>query len=120
MSNRLVWVDIPVLDLDRAIKFYSAVLGEPVKKQEIPGMAIGIFPHADSAAGGCLFKKEGERPSEHGPLLYLSAQGRLDQAISAVEKHGGKILQAKHEIGPHGYRAVIKDSEGNRLALHSM
>ena len=26
MSHSFVWVDIPVRDLDRAIKFYSAVL----------------------------------------------------------------------------------------------
>jgi predicted enzyme related to lactoylglutathione lyase len=119
MANSVVWVDIPVLDLDRAIKFYSSVIGAAVTRQEFPGMAMGILPH-DDGVGGCLFTKEGERPSERGPLVYLNVQGRLDQAIAAVQQLGGKILEPKHGIPPHGYRAIIKDSEGNRLALHSM
>jgi uncharacterized protein len=36
MANQIVWCDIPVLDLDRAVKFYSAMLGQEVKKQEFP------------------------------------------------------------------------------------
>jgi predicted enzyme related to lactoylglutathione lyase len=119
MNNSVVWVDIPVLDLDRAITFYSEMLGAPVTKQEFPGMAIAILPHADGA-GGCLFVKDGERPSERGPLVYLSVQGRLDQALTVVAQRGGKILRAREAIPPHGYRAIITDSEGNRLALHSM
>ena len=47
MANQVVWVDIPVLDLDRAIHFYSAVLGSPVTKQEYPGMAIGLLPGSE-------------------------------------------------------------------------
>jgi predicted enzyme related to lactoylglutathione lyase len=120
MPNQVVWFDIPVLNLDRAIRFYGAVLGAEVSKQEFQGMALGVLPHADKGVGGCLFTHEGERPSDHGPLLYLNAQGRLDQAVAAVEPHGGKVLQPKHPIGPHGFRAVVLDSEGNRLALHSM
>jgi len=30
-----------------------------------------------------------------------------------------KILKRKHQIGPYGFRVVILDSEGNRIALHS-
>jgi predicted enzyme related to lactoylglutathione lyase len=119
MANQIVWVDIPVKDLDRAIRFYSTVLGAPVKKEQFPEMEIGIFPHDEGEVGGCLFKREGEEPSTQGPLLYLNANGRLDEAIAAVEANGGKVTQAKHPIGPYGFRAIIQDSEGNRVALHS-
>jgi hypothetical protein len=119
MANQIVWVDIPVTDLDRAIRFYSAVLGAPVKKEQFPEMTIGILPHQEGEVGGCLFKREGEEPAQQGPMLYLNANGRLDEAINAVTSNGGKILQPKHQIGPYGYRAVILDSEGNRMALHS-
>ena len=114
-----VWVDIPVNDLDRAIGFYSAVLGTPVKKQEYPGMTIGLLPGTDADVTGCLHRSASDRPSDHGPLLYLNCKGRLDEAIAAVEPGGGKILQAKHAIGPYGFRAMVLDSEGNRIALHS-
>ena len=120
MANQIVWVDIPVLDLDRAIRFYSAVLDTPIRKQEMPGMTIGLLPHEEREVGGCLFVSDEFKPSHQGPLLYLNAEGRLDPAIAAVDPNGGKVLKPKHPIGPYGYRAVVLDSEGNRIALHSM
>jgi predicted enzyme related to lactoylglutathione lyase len=120
MADQVVWVDIPVLDLDRAIRFYSAVLGDAVRKQEYPGMTIGLLPGSDPDVTGCLFKSDEEKPCDRGLLVYLNAEGRLDEAIDAVEPLGGKVLKAKHPIGPYGFRAIILDSEGNRIALHSM
>ncbi len=119
MANQIVWVDIPVLDLDRAVRFYSAVLGAEVQKQEHPGRTVAVLPGADSGVSGCLFTMDGEKPSDCGMLVYLNAQGRLDEAIAAVESSGGKVLKPKHQIGPYGFRAVVLDSEGNRVALHS-
>ena len=52
-------------------------------------------------------------------MIYLNANGRLDEALAAVATHGGKVIQSKHAIGPFGFRAIIIDSEGNRVALHS-
>jgi predicted enzyme related to lactoylglutathione lyase len=119
MANQIVWCDIPVLDLDRAVKFYSAVLGQAVKMQEFPGMTVGILPHNDGEVGGCLFTGAEETPSDKGTMIYLNANGRLDDALAAVPANGGKIVQPKHAIGPFGSRAIILDSEGNRVALHS-
>jgi hypothetical protein len=117
--NQIVWCDIPVKNLDRSIKFYSAVLGSAVKKESMPGMTFGLLPHAHDSVSGCLVETTEVQPSENGPLIYLNCSGRLDEAIAAVEANGGKILKAKHQIGPYGSRAVILDSEGNRIALHS-
>jgi predicted enzyme related to lactoylglutathione lyase len=118
VANQIVWVDIPVRDLDRAIKFYSAVLGAQVHKEEIPGAPIGVLPHSEGDVGGCLVPHPDSTPAG-GPLLYLNANGRLDQAIAASANNGGRVLEPKHQIGPHGYRAIVLDSEGNRIALHS-
>jgi predicted enzyme related to lactoylglutathione lyase len=123
MANQVVWFDMPVKDLDRAIRFYSAVLGAPVKKEQMPGMTLGVLPHENNEAGGCLtpgHEGDANKPSQQGPLLYLNCQGRLDEAIAAVEPNSGKVLQPKHPIGPYGSRAIVLDSEGNRIALHSM
>ena len=119
MAHQVVWVDIPVIDLDRAIRFYSAVLAAPVIRQEFPGASIGMLPHAGESVSGCLFTSDTVRPSEHGPLFYLICQDRLDEAVVAAEAYGGKVLHPKHSIGPYGWRAVVLDSEGNRIALHS-
>jgi predicted enzyme related to lactoylglutathione lyase len=117
-NNRIVWCDIPAKDLGRSIKFYGAVLNETIEKQSFPGMEFATFSH-ENGVGGSLFAGGEVQPSADGPLIYLNCQGRLDEAAATVEPNGGKILQPKHQIGPYGYRVVILDSEGNRIALHS-
>ena len=119
MASPIVWCDIPVIDLDRAIRFYSLVLGKTIARHDYPGMAIGILPHAGSEVGACLFLSETAQPGGHGPLIYLNTNGRLDEVLAQVEALGGQILQEKHPLGPHAHRAIIRDSEGNRVALHS-
>ena len=119
MANQIVWCDIPVKELDRAIKFYSAVLGQAVSKQAFGDMTFGLLPDADHSVSGCLVFSADHQPSASGPMIYLNCDQRLDAAIATVEKNGGKVLKPKHSIGPHGFRAVILDSEGNRVAMHS-
>jgi uncharacterized protein len=119
MSNQIVWCDIPAKDLDRAIRFYSAVLGQLIEKEDFSGFSIGVFPHAGEAVSACLCVGENHPTGVAGPLIYLNCAGRLDDAVAAVAANGGKVLQPQHQIGPFGYRAVILDSEGNRVALHS-
>ena len=118
-NNQIVWCDIPVTDLDRAVKFYSAVLGQTVSKESMQGMNFGLLPHPHDGVGGCLVVMEDVKPSQNGPQIYLNCDGRLDAAIVTVEPNGGKILKPRHPIGPYGFRAIILDSEGNRIALHS-
>ena len=120
MDRSVVWVDIPTLDIDRAIRFYSAVMGATVTKQDAGGMFLGVLPHEGDHVGGCLFQKAEAPPGDKGPLIYLCCEGRLDAAEGAVVPNGGKVLQTKHPIGPYGFRSVVLDSEGNRIALHSM
>jgi predicted enzyme related to lactoylglutathione lyase len=52
-------------------------------------------------------------------MIYLNASGRLDEAVAAVPMNGGSVIKSKHAIGPFGFRAIVIDSEGNRVALHS-
>ena len=117
--NQVVWIDIPVVDLDRAVKWYSAVLGCEVQPVDIgDGCRIGVLP-SDKGVGGCLVVEKGMQPSQSGPLVYLNCNGRLDEAIAQVEPSGGRVLKPKRSIAPHGWSATVLDSEGNRFALHS-
>jgi len=123
-TDTLCWTDIPVMNLDRAIKFYSAVLGKEVKKLSEGGMEYGLLPHEEQNASGCLCIRSdsggvNNTPSANGPLIYLLVEGRLDEAVQAARANGGNILRARQQIGEHGFRAVIIDSEGNRIALHT-
>lgn len=117
MKNVVVWVDLPVKDLARAVKFYNAVLACECHVAGTLQDGFAVAPHGE--VGICLTLEGGE-PGPQGPLCYLNCEGRLDEAIAQVERAGGQILEARKSIAPHGFCAVILDSEGNRMALHAM
>ena len=116
--NRAVWFDIPVADLDRAAAFYRAVLGIGVQKTQFNGFEFCVLDH-DAGNGGCLVPKAQEISGAAGILLYLNVDGRIRNAVSRTAELGGKVIAVTHAIGPHGFRAIVLDSEGNRIALHS-
>ncbi len=115
--NRAVWFDIPVAELDRAAAFYAAVLAVRVEKEEFDGFSFCLIEHKDGN-GGCLVKSPDE-VSAVGVMLYLNVNGRIRDAVAKVRTHGGGVVEDVHSIGPHGFRAIVLDSEGNRVALHS-
>ena len=118
MDNQIVWVDMPVLNLDRAIAFYSAILGNEVKKESFQDCAFGLLPHAQTNVSGCLVEMDESHISQKGPLLYFNANGRIEEAIELTTQLGGEILEPLMDMGEHGKRVVIAYSEGNRIALH--
>jgi uncharacterized protein len=116
-KNRAVWFDIPVASLDRAAAFYAEVLNVKVHKETVREMSFGVIDHQDGN-GGCLVVNPAE-VGKSGVLIYLNADGRIRDAVRQVEAMGGQVLEPIHSIGPHGFRAVVVDCEGNRVALHS-
>ena len=116
--NRAVWFDIPVADLDRSIAFYRAVLAVGVDRQSIGETEFGVLAH-EQGNGGCLVVKPEDVAGDSGLLLYLNVHGRIRDAEAQVAEHGGLVVEPVHAIGPHGFRSIIRDSEGNRLVLHS-
>ncbi|MGB8191816.1 MAG: hypothetical protein WCF67_07860, partial [Chitinophagaceae bacterium] len=62
-------------------------------------------------------------PSANGSLVYLNCEPDLSVVQNKVTAAGGKILMEKKPVAPDqqlGYWALIEDTEGNRVALHSM
>ncbi len=117
-NNRAVWIDIPVTDLERSIAFYQAVLAVEVSKEQFGDIVFGVLAH-DKGNGGCLVVNPSEISSDKGILVYMNVDGRIKDAVAKVTENGGELVQEIHPIGPHGFRALVLDSEGNRLALHS-
>lgn len=117
MSHRIAWFDIPCTDLERAEAFYHNVLGIEFIDTG-PESGVAVMDHGPGDVAGCLFKNEGWSPSAQGVLMYFPVDGRMNEAVSMVDAHGGSVLEDTQSIGPNGYRAVVLDSEGNRIALH--
>lgn len=118
MHNRVVWFDIPVADLDRSARFYAAVLGIGVQREKFGDFDFCVLDH-EEGNGGCLVVQPEQVTATGGVLVYLNVNGRIRDAVAQVGRHGGKVIEPIHPIGPHGFRALVIDSEGNRLALHS-
>jgi predicted enzyme related to lactoylglutathione lyase len=122
--NVIGWVEIPVENMERAIRFYEAVFEFKISRNQMGPLDMGWFPWVDNAigsGGSLVYHPEYYKPSQNGVLVYLTAfSGDTDNELSRVENAGGKILQPKTLISPdHGYMAIILDTEGNRIALHS-
>ena len=118
LHNRAVWFDIPVSDLGRAAEFYRAVLNVKVEAVDAGGYKFCVIEHA-GGNGGCLVPNAREISGSAGILLYMNVDGRIRDAVAKTPGKGGKVLEPAHGIGPHGFRAIVLDSEGNRIALHS-
>ncbi len=118
LHNRAVWFDIPVSDLGRAAEFYRAVLDVKVDDVDAGGYQFCVIEHAGRQWRlPCPESQRNQRQA--GILLYMNVDGRIRDAVAKTTGKGGKVLEPTHGIGPHGFRAIVLDSEGNRIALHS-
>ena len=121
--NVVGWFEIPVTDMERAIKFYETVLDMKLDRHPMDEFDMAWFPMPEGdlpGAAGSLVKHESYVPSMQGALVYFTAHsGDLENELSRVEAAGGKICAPKKAIGEWGHMAVITDTEGNNVALHS-
>lgn len=122
-TNVIGWVEVPVSDMERAMKFYEAVFGFKMQRNQMGPLDMAWFPWVEKAPGSAasLVHHEMYKPSQDGPLLYFSSQtGDLINELSRVEEAGGKILMPKTLIKEDiGYMALFNDTEGNRIGIHS-
>ena len=118
-TNFVVHFEIPVLDLDRAIAFYSAVFETTLSREEIDGYDMAMFPVEDEGFGasGALVKGDVYIPSVEGCFLYFGVES-IDETVKRAIANGGSQMYPKKSNGELGWVAEIKDTEGNRIALH--
>ena len=121
-TNSLNWFEIPVLDMDRARRFYEKVFGIEMNDMNLPGFKMVTFPweNGSGKANGALIEHEMYRPSADGVVIYLNADPEIQTVIDRIEPAGGSVLIPKTQISPEiGFMAFFMDTEGNRLALHA-
>jgi uncharacterized protein len=121
MSNPVGWFEIYVNDMARAKSFYESVFGVELALLESPAAEMWAFPMQQDGFGasGSLVKMAGVAAGGNSVLVYFSC---ADCAVEAarVAAAGGQVQQEKTAIGPYGFFALIVDTEGNMVGLHSM
>lgn len=126
LGNALNWFEIPVSDFERAKKFYETIFGYEMPENIMGNARMGFFLYdfkAGKVGGAIVHNPERATPSNNGTLVYLNCQPDLQVVLNKIEGAGGKILKEKtiiSDVQQLGYWALICDSEGNNVALHSM
>jgi len=122
-TNMVGWFEIPVSDMDRAKAFYETVFKVEIQVMDFGGLKMGWFPSQGAEAygsPGTLIQQESYIPSKEGTMVYFICED-VQNELDRIESAGGKIYQSKKQISPeYGYMGAFIDSEGNRVALHSM
>lgn len=120
MNPVIDWFEIPVSDFARAQRFYERMLDIKLTINDTSPMKMGIFPYTKPATGGAIVKMEGYESRDNGVVIYLNGGDDLSLPLQRAIDAGGKVLLQKTSIAPNGYIAMLLDSEGNRIGLHSM
>ena len=120
-SNPVGWFEIYVQDMSRAKAFYESVLATKLERLESPGIEMWAFPmHRDGAgAAGSLVKYEGYPSGGNSTIVYFTCTDCSVEAKRASAS-GGRIFKDKFSIGQYGFIALVTDTEGNMIGLHSM
>ncbi len=124
MQNAISWFEIPAENLDRARKFYEAILAATFTTMRAGpgGPRLALFP-ADPTKGvsGALAQGSGYSPTTSGTKVYLNAGEDLAVVLDRVEAAGGTVAVPKTQISPQfGYMGAFIDTEGNWVGLHSL
>jgi len=124
-KNAVSWFEIPTQDIDRATKFYETIFKVSLIPLDVQQLKMRMFPLENpmGGVGGALcYNQDFYRTSAtDGPLIYLNGNPDVQNILDRIEAAGGKIVVPKTQISPeYGYMAVFIDSEGNRVALHSV
>lgn len=121
--NSVNWVEIPVLNFDRAKEFYSRIYEYEMFEEIMGSWRMGFLPMDPESrgVGGAIVQGSGYVPTSLGAKVYLNGGKDLLTVLNRIEQAGGEIITQKTKISDEiGYYAVFEDTEGNHVCLHSM
>lgn len=120
--NAINWFEIPVRELDRAQRFYEAVLERPMKRETMGSEQMALFAADQAGVQGCLnIGAEAVAPSAAGTRVYLDASPSIDDALARAPRAGGRVVTPKVALPEGmGFFAHIADTEGNIVGLHAL
>ena len=119
MNKIFSWIEIPVLDIERAAKFYGQLLNVEVSITDMGPRRMATLYFEPNEVGGSLLQSPDVKPGNQGAHVYLNA-GRgsdLEAMIERVRSLGAEIVLPATPMGDDGRFATFRDTEGNLLSL---
>ena len=120
MSAAIVWVEIPVLDMPRALAFYNTLFELQAEVYDDGERLSAVLWMIHDKPGLSLTQTAGFNPSPDGPWIYLYSEDPLEELLARVEAAGGEILTPLTSMGDAGSYTAILDTEGNTIALYTL
>jgi predicted enzyme related to lactoylglutathione lyase len=115
------WFEIYVQDINRAKTFYESVFQLTLNRLNNPELEMWAFPMEMGrwGAGGALIKMDGKDSGGNSTIIYFACED-LSVELGRVAEAGGQIHKSKFGIGEYGFIALVVDTEGNIIGLHSL
>ncbi len=120
MSAAIVWVEIPVLDMPRALAFYNTLFQLQSEAHDDGERLSAVLWMIHDKPGLSLTQTAGFNPSPDGPWIYLYSEDPLEELLARVEAAGGEVLTPLTSMGEAGSYTAILDTEGNTIALYTL
>lgn len=115
---KAIWIEMAAEDIERANDFYAAVFGHDSRDvMRDAGRAIVVIPGDPIVS---LNQTPGFAPDGHGTLPYFDVDQPLGDALAAVITAGGSIVEEISERPGYGFFALVADTEGNHMYVHSV
>ena len=119
--NAVNWFEICATDFARARTFYETVLDQTMAEAPMNGGKMAMFGFdMENGVGGAVTKMEDCASPGARTIVYLNVEGNLDAVLGRIVAAGGRVIQPRMAIPPHGFIGLIEDTEGNVVGLHSM
>jgi uncharacterized protein len=119
--DKVVHFEVPFDDGDRASTFYREAFGWQLNAMpEYQYVMVSTTPTDDNgrpsepgAINGGMMARQGPISA---PVITIGVED-LDDALSRIEKLGGKVAIGRQPVGDMGYSAYFTDTEGNLIGL---
>ena len=112
MGKRIVHVEFPAQDPDRAQQFWSGVAGWQIQSADMPGIDYRMFQEGDQ--GGAIYPPPDDSNMQ-GPIVYYGSDD-IDADLAKVRELGGEA-DDKQPIPSVGWFARCRDTEGNPFSF---
>lgn len=113
-KRNIVHIEIPVADAAKAGKFYQALFGWNIVRDE--GLDYTMWEPAAGPGGGFTPLGEDVKP---GDILIYVDSADIEADLKQVEALGGKVVVPKTEIPGVGWFGIFLDPTGNKIALYT-
>ncbi len=112
-----IWIELPALDIERARDFYATVFGhEPTPVNDDGTRAMTVNPGLPTVS---LNQTAGFEPGAHGPLPVFDLDEPLSPVVQRALAAGARVVEPLNQRGEYGWFALLRDTEGNHVYLHS-